>query len=31
MSVAKQLEDSVFFAALHVTDAEQRKVFLDQA
>ena len=31
MSSVKQLEDSVFFAALHVTDAEQRRVFLDQA
>ena len=31
MSAAKQLEDSVFFAALHVTDADQRRVFLDQA
>ena len=31
MSAAKQLEDSVFFAALHVTGAEERRVFLDQA
>jgi serine/threonine protein kinase len=31
MSAAKQLEDSVFFAALHVTDAAERRVFLDQA
>ena len=31
MSVSKQLEDAVFFAALHLTDSEQRRVFLDQA
>jgi len=31
MSAAKQLEDSVFFTALHVTDPEQRRLFLDQA
>lgn len=31
MSASKQLEDSVFFAALHVTEGEQRRVFLDQA
>jgi serine/threonine protein kinase len=28
---AKQLEDALFFAALHVTDFEQRGLFLDQA
>jgi serine/threonine protein kinase len=28
---AKQLEDALFFAALHITDSEQRQVFLDQA
>jgi serine/threonine protein kinase len=28
---AKQLEDALFFAALHVTDSEQRRLFLDQA
>jgi eukaryotic-like serine/threonine-protein kinase len=31
MSATKQLEDAVFFTALHVTDAYQRKVFLDQS
>jgi len=31
MPAAKQLEDSLFFAALHVTDPEQRRLFLDQA
>ena len=31
MSASKQLEDAVFFAALHLTDSEQRRVFLDQA
>src|SRR5687768_16445593 len=28
---AKQLEDALFFAALHVTDSEQRRLFLDHA
>jgi serine/threonine protein kinase len=31
MTAAKQLEDALFFTALHVTDAEQRSLFLDQA
>ncbi len=31
MSAAKQLEDALFFAALHVTEPEQRQLFLDQA
>ena len=31
MSAAKQLEDALFFTALHVTDPEQRRLFLDQA
>ena len=31
MPAAKQLEDALFFAALHVTDSEQRRLFLDQA
>jgi serine/threonine protein kinase len=31
MSVAKQLEDAVFFTALNLSDLEQRKLFLDQA
>jgi serine/threonine protein kinase len=31
MPAAKQLEDALFFAALHITDSEQRRVFLDQA
>jgi serine/threonine protein kinase len=30
-SAVKQLEDSLFFTALHVTDPEQRRFFLDQA
>ncbi len=31
MSAAKQLEDAIFFTALHIADPEQRRVFLDQA
>jgi serine/threonine protein kinase len=31
MSATKQLEDAIFFTALHMTDPEQRRVFLDQA
>ena len=31
MSAAKQMEDALFFAALHVTDPEERRLFLDQA
>jgi serine/threonine protein kinase len=31
MPAAKQLEDALFFAALHITDSEQRRLFLDQA
>ncbi|HEY8962454.1 MAG TPA: serine/threonine-protein kinase [Luteolibacter sp.] len=31
MSAAKQLEDALFFAALHITDPKQRRLFLDQA
>ena len=31
MNASKQLEDAVFFAALHLTDSEQRRAFLDQA
>ena len=31
MSAAKQLEDTLFFTALHVSDPEQRQLFLDQA
>jgi serine/threonine protein kinase len=31
MSATKQLEDAIYFTALHMTDPEQRRVFLDQA
>ena len=31
MSATKQMEDAIFFTALHMTDPEQRRVFLDQA
>jgi serine/threonine protein kinase len=31
MSVTKQLEDAIFFTALHLTDPEQRRVYLDQS
>lgn len=31
MQAFKQLEDALFFTALHVTDPGQRKLFLDQA
>jgi serine/threonine protein kinase len=31
MSAAKQIEDALFFTALHVTDPEQRQLLLDQA
>ena len=31
MSATKQLEDALFFTALHVTDPDQRRLLLDQA
>jgi serine/threonine protein kinase len=31
MSATKQQEDAIFFTALHMTDPEQRRIFLDQA